>query len=63
MITKVAVAKEAEQIFEKELPTPPTRKIRFTIAQKEAEKVRLQAEIDKIDADIAEAKGIKEEIA
>ena len=55
MITKVSGG--AEQMFEKEV-TFPARKDRFTIKQKEAQKVRLQAEIDKIDADIAEAKGI-----
>ena len=54
-ITKVSGG--AEQMFEKEV-TFPARKERFTIKQKEAEKARLQAMIDKIDADIAEAKGI-----
>jgi hypothetical protein len=57
MITKVSGG--AEQMFEKEV-TIPARKERFTIKRKEAEKVRLQAEIDKIDADIAEAKTIKD---
>ena len=65
MITKVVVAKETEAVYEKNVvfPTLPPRKERFTIAQKEAQKARLQARIDAIDADIAEAKAIKEEIA
>ena len=45
-------------MFEKDVAT--SRKERFTIKQKEAEKARLQAQIDKIDADIAEAKTIKD---
>ena len=61
-ITKVVTAVSAEATFEKEI-TIPARKERFTIKQKEAEKARLQAMIDKIDADIAEAKAIREEIA
>ena len=48
----------AEQMFEKEIAT--TRKVRFTLKQKEAEKARLQAMIVEIDADIAEAKTIKD---
>ena len=56
MIAKVSGG--AEQMFEKDIAT--TRKERFTIAQKEAQKARLQAMIDLIDADIAEAKTIKE---
>jgi len=55
-ITKVSGG--AEQMFEKEV-SQPARKERFTIKQKEAQKVRLRAEIDKIDADIAEALAIK----
>ena len=58
MITKIAVAKGAEQMFEKEV-TIPARKERFTIKQKEAQKARLQAMRDLIDADIAEALAIK----
>ena len=54
MIAKVSGG--AEQMYEKDIAT--TRKERFTIKQKEAQKVRLQAQIDAIDADIAEAKGI-----
>ena len=57
-IIKVSVTPEAEAVFEKDVAT--TRKERFTIKQKEAQKVRLQAQIDAIDADIAEAKTIKE---
>jgi len=57
MITKVSGG--AEQMFEKEVAT--TRKERFTIKQKEAQKIRLQAMITEIDADIAEAKAMKEE--
>ena len=57
-ITKVSGG--MEQMFEKEI-SQPARKERFTIAQKEAQKARLQAQIDAIDADIAEAKTIKEE--
>ena len=49
----------AEQMFEKEVAIP-ARKERFTLKQKEVQKVRLQKMIDEIDADIAEAKGIKE---
>ena len=56
MITKVSGG--AEQMFEKEIAT--TRKVRFTLKQKEAEKARLQAMIVEIDADIAEAKTIKD---
>ena len=48
-----------EQIFEKDVAT--TRKERFTIKQKEAQKARLQAMIDEIDKDIVEAKAMKEE--
>ena len=59
MIEKVSGG--AEQMFEKEIAIP-VRKIRFTLKQKEAEKARLQAMIDAIDADIAEAKGIKEAV-
>lgn len=47
----------AEQMFAKEV-TIPARKIRFTIKQKEAQNARLRAQIDAIDADIAEAKAI-----
>jgi hypothetical protein len=47
-----------EQMFEKEIAT--TRKVRFTLKQKEAEKARLQAMIVEIDADIAEAKVLGE---
>ena len=64
MIEKVSGG--VEQMFEKEV-AQPVRKERFTIKSKEAEKVRLQAEIDAIqaqidaiDADIAEALEIKE---
>jgi len=57
MIEKVSGG--AEQMFEKEV-VMPVRKIRFTLKQKEAEKARLQAMIDAIDADIAEAKAVKE---
>ena len=57
MITKVSGG--MEQIFEKEV-AQPTRKERFTLKQKEAQKVRLQEMIDAIDADIAEAKAIKD---
>jgi hypothetical protein len=49
-----------EQVFEKEIAT--TRKERFTLKQKEAQKARLQALIDVIDADIAEAKAVKEAV-
>ena len=49
----------AEQMFEKEIAIP-ARKERFTLKQKEAQKARLQAMIDLIDADIAEAKTIKD---
>ena len=56
MITKVSGG--AEQMFEKDVAT--TRKERFTLKQKEAQKARLQAMIDAIDADIAEAKAVKE---
>jgi len=59
MIEKISGG--VEQMFEKDVAT--TRKERFTIKQKEAQKARLQAMIVEIDADIAEAKGIKEEIA
>jgi hypothetical protein len=57
MITKSIVSQNTEQVFEKEVILP-IRKERFTIRQKEVEKARLQAQIDLIDADIAEAKGI-----
>ena len=56
MITKVSGG--AEQMFEKDVAT--SRKDKFTIKQKEAEKARLQAMIVAIDADIAEAKTIKD---
>ena len=49
-----------EQVFEKEIAT--TRKERFTLKQKEAQKARLQAMIDVIDADISEAKAVKEAV-
>ena len=54
MIEKISGG--VEQMFEKDVAT--TRKERFTIKQKEAQKARLQAMIVEIDADIAEAKGI-----
>jgi len=59
MITQVVTGKDVESVFEKEIVVP-VRKIRFTIKQKEAEKVRLQAMINAIDADIAEATAVKE---
>ena len=54
-ITKVLGG--AEQMFEKEV-AQPVRKERFTIKQKEAQKARLQKQIDEIDKDIAETKAI-----
>jgi len=55
----IKISGGVEQMFEKDV-SQPARKERFTIKQKEAQKARLQAMINEIDADIAEAKAIKE---
>jgi hypothetical protein len=57
-ITKILETQGVEDIFEKVTPAPNLVE-RFTLAEKEAEKVRLLRRIDVIDADIAEAKAIK----
>lgn len=55
------IKKVSEGIYEKDV-VAPSRKEKFTIAQKEAQRARLQAMIDVIDADIAEAKALEDNV-